>query len=396
MDCAVVGLLPPSLKRQSLPATESPSTEHVHASLKWIQETYRSLRENDEMMTRFIPPIPLQDCTADYLANALSQNHTITEIELKHPDLSQNGMAVLLEAALLTPFSAIKTIRIISPQRKAISSSVIFDTILAPQCCAVETVDISSDVMGVTCAKQLGQILASDSIHLVELRLTNYDWIHRSLALTQILNGLRCNGSLQVFSLSGSQINDTVAVALAAVIEKHPTLQELDLNDNKIGDTGLMVLAAALVAQWRHFLSHKQLEQRKTLAMSYKGSTTSSTSTDSTSSTSSSSSSSLNIVNRSCLRTLKLSWNEVGDKGIKALAEQLPYIKELETIELFHNPRITKSGLRSLLNGLKRSTHVHHIMLSYEQREVDRNVTDEIEYLCQLHRLRAHRTKYSY
>ena len=94
-------------------------------------------------------------------------------------------------------------------------------------------------------------------------------------------------------NFSGKQLNDTLAIKLAAWLPSH--LETLDLSNNNIGDAGIERLATALPQH---------------------------------------------------LETLDLSNNNIGDAGIERLATALP--QHLAALDLSGNPRISEEGFRVL------------------------------------------------
>ena len=133
-----------------------------------------------------------------------------------------------------------------------------------------------------------------------------------------ISEALKNNHILELLALSNNQLNVDGAKAIAAFLKMNNTLKNLDLTDNKVGDEGVKAVADTL-------LTYQCLEE-----LDLGGNEIFDEGAISIAAV-------LRIKENNTLKALSLYRNEIGDKGVKALADALLTNHCLEDLNLDDN-----------------------------------------------------------
>ncbi|XP_038844619.1 NLR family CARD domain-containing protein 3-like [Salvelinus namaycush] len=164
----------------------------------------------------------LTDTSCEVLASALSSNPShLRELDLSNNDLKDSGVK-LLSAGLGNPHSKLETLRLTG----------------------CKLIEASCEV--------LASVLSSNPSHLRELDLSNNDLKDSGVKLLSVVLGYpHCK--LETLSLSLCGVEEEGCASLVSALRSNPShLKELDLSNNRPGDSGVRLLSAGLEdPHWR-------------------------------------------------------------------------------------------------------------------------------------------------
>ncbi|KAF7690865.1 NACHT, LRR and PYD domains-containing protein 12-like [Silurus meridionalis] len=176
----------------------------------------------------------------------------------------------------------------------------------------------------------LTSALRSNPSHLRELELSRNKFRDSGMkCLSAVLENPHCN--LEILRLCGCDVSDEGCAALTSALRSNPShLRELDMSWNEIRDSGVKILSAVLENP------HCKLEILRLCSCGVSDEGCAALGS-----------------NPSHLRELDLSWNKLGDSGVKCLSAVLenPHCK-LETLRLWYCD-VSDEGCAALTSALK-------------------------------------------
>ncbi|XP_051771355.1 NACHT, LRR and PYD domains-containing protein 12-like isoform X26 [Ctenopharyngodon idella] len=316
------------------------------------------------------------------LASALRSNPShLIELDLTGNDPGQSGVKEL-DDLLQDPNCQLKTLRFLSPaadeacqyvsgivgknllllRELNLSEHELGDTrvnqiaaLLQDKHCRLNTLTLSRCRITEKQCVILTSALKSNPSHLRELNLSVNNLGNTGVKhLCDVLKDSHCK--LERLSLSSCYMTDEGCSALTSALKSNPShLRELNLRENKLGDSGVKNLSDLLMnPQFK--LEKLELSSSPMLLNLYECSITEKQCVILTSALKS---------NPSHLRELNLSWNNLGDSGVKNLSDLLmnPQFK-LEKLHLSYCS-ITEKQCVILTSALKSNpSHLRELNLS--------------------------------
>ncbi|XP_060745320.1 NACHT, LRR and PYD domains-containing protein 12-like isoform X2 [Tachysurus vachellii] len=293
--------------------------------------------------------------------NELSDNSLVEEIQLylksgKQSKLSSSQLSALV-FVLLTSAQELDEFDL---SKYTNSDNITEDVVLKmmPVITASSKAIISCDSLGVESWSPLVSGLRSETYKLRELHLTvktlnlSENKLGNSgvMILSAVLENPHCK--LETLGLCNCGVSDEDCAALTSALKSNPShLRELDLSENKLGDSGVKILSAVLENP------HCKLEILRLYdcGVSDKGCASLTSALRS---------------NPSHLRELDLAYNKLGDSGMKSLSAVLenPHCK-LDTLKLC-NCGVSDEGCAALTSALRSNpSHLRELDLSYNNLE---------------------------
>ncbi|XP_059818747.1 NACHT, LRR and PYD domains-containing protein 12-like isoform X2 [Hypanus sabinus] len=254
-----------------------------------------------KIQTLWLMNVGLTDSGAEDLVSALSTNPSLTDLDLSGNELGDSGVK-LVSAALRNPECKI--------QRLWLRNVGLTDSD------AKDLVSALSTNPSLTELDLSGNKLGDSGVKLVSAALRN----------------LECK--IQRLWLSGVGLTDSGAEDLVSALSTNPSLTDLDLSGNKLGDSGVKLVSAAL--------RNPECKIQK-LWLDNVG-LTDSGAEDLVST----------LSTKPSLTWLDLGYNSLTDRSVPALRRLILTLPSLELIELWGN-RFSETGMRELrsLQGVR-------------------------------------------
>ncbi|XP_037116564.1 LOW QUALITY PROTEIN: uncharacterized protein LOC119128354 [Syngnathus acus] len=256
--------------------------------------------------------------SCEALASVLSSSRTLSHLDLSSNDLRDDGLEALT-AGLAKPQCTLE--------------------VLGLYCCKLSTKSCEA----------LASVLSSPG-SLNHLDLSGNDLHDHGLyALSAGLAKPRC--TLQVLKLRGCQLSKKSCEALASVLSSPGSLRELDLAYNDLRDDGLEALAAGLAKPqctlqvlW---LRNCQLSKKSCEALASV------------------------LSSPGSLRELDLSWNDLHDDGLEVLAAGLAKPQCTLQVLRLRKCQLSKKSCEALASVLSSSRTLSHLDLSWNNLRDD-------------------------
>ncbi|XP_035377309.1 NACHT, LRR and PYD domains-containing protein 12-like [Electrophorus electricus] len=294
-----------------------------------------------------------RDSGVKQLSALLEHPHCkLEKVELEHCSITDEGCAALASALRSNPSSHLRELNL-NQNNLGDSGVKQLSALLEDPHCKLEKLELSDcRITDERCAALASALRSNPSSHLRELNLNdNKPGDSGVKQLSALLEDPHC--TLEKVELYNCNIREEGCAALASALRSNPSshLRELNLNYNKLGDSGVKQLSAVLEDP------HCKLEKLEldSCSITDKGCTALA--------------SALRSNPSSHLRELNLNHNKPGNSGVKQLSALLedPHCK-LEILELYHCS-ITDKGCTALASALRSnsSSHLRELNLSYNK-----------------------------
>ncbi|XP_059817093.1 NACHT, LRR and PYD domains-containing protein 3-like [Hypanus sabinus] len=302
--------------------------------------------------------VGLTDSGAEDLVSALSTNPSLTELNLSGNELEDSGVKQV-SAALRNPECKIQKLRL---GNVGLTDSGAEDLVSALSTNpSLMELDLSDNKLGDSGVKLVSAALRNPECKIQKLELYRIGLTGSGAG--DLASALSTNPSLTELNLSGNELGDSgvqlVSAALrnpvckiqklrlkdvgltdsgaedlASALSTNPSLTELYLGGNKLGDSGVKLVSAAL--------RNPECKMQK-LRLGYVGLTDSGAEELASA-----------LSTNPSLTELGLRWNSLTDRSVPALHRLILTLSSLEWIELFGN-RFSETGKKELrsLQGVR-------------------------------------------
>ncbi|XP_076843121.1 NACHT, LRR and PYD domains-containing protein 3-like isoform X5 [Brachyhypopomus gauderio] len=293
------------------------------------------------------------DSGVKQLSSLLEDPHcTLEKLDLSDCSIREEGCAALCSALRSNPSSHLRELNL-NYNKPGDSGVKQLSALLEDPHCTLEKLHLSScSIREEGCAALCSALRSNPSSHLRELNL-NYNKPGDSgvKQLSALLEDPHC--TLEKLHLSSCSIREEGCAALCSALRSNPSshLRELNLNNNKPGDSGVKQLSALLKDP------HCTLEKLDLFECSIREEGCAALC------------SALRSNPSSHLRELNLNYNKPGDSGVKQLSALLedPHCT-LEKLDL-SECSITEEGCAALCSALRSnpSSHLRELKLNYNE-----------------------------
>ncbi|XP_076836591.1 NACHT, LRR and PYD domains-containing protein 12-like isoform X2 [Brachyhypopomus gauderio] len=332
---------------------ENLDLDNCHISAEGCAALFSALRSNPSSHLRGLN-LNLNvtgDSGVKQLSALLEDPHCTLEILLlEYCMISEEGCVALCSALRSNPSSHLRVLNL-SQNKPGDSGVKQLSALLEDPHCTLVILHLSNcSITEEGCAALCSAVKSNPSSHLRELNL-NYNKLGDSgvKQLSALLEDPHC--TLEKLHLSNCSIPEEGCAALCSALSSNPSshLRELNLTNNKPGDSGVKQLSALLEDP------HCTLEKLLLFSCSI------------TEEGCAALCSALRSNPSSHLRELNLNHNEPGDSGVKQLSALLedPHCA-LEKLDLF-SCSITEEGCAALCSALRSnpSSHLRELNLTY-------------------------------
>ncbi|XP_072892429.1 NACHT, LRR and PYD domains-containing protein 12-like [Hemitrygon akajei] len=214
--------------------------------------------------------VGLTDSGAEDLASALSTNPSLTDLNLSENELRDSGVK-LVSAALRNPECKIQKLWLYKVGLTDSGAKDVASTMSAKP--SLTELDLSGNKLGDSGVKLVSVALSNPDCKIQKLWLDNVRLtdsgakdLVSALSTNPLLTGLNLSGNkvgdsgvklvsaalrnpeckIQILGLNNVGLTDSGAEDLASALSTNPSLTELGLSDNKLGDSGVKLVSAAL------------------------------------------------------------------------------------------------------------------------------------------------------
>nr|XP_049616912.1 NACHT, LRR and PYD domains-containing protein 12 isoform X4 [Syngnathus scovelli] len=311
----------------------------------------------------------LSEKSGEALASVLSSSRTLRELDLSHNDLGDDGLEALA-AGLAKPQCTLQVLKLLRCDLSKKSCEALASVLSSSR--TLRELDLSNNDLGDDGLEALAAGLAKSQCTLQVLKLMSCDLSKKSCeALASVLsssrtlreldlshNDLGDDGlealaaglakpqcTLQVLTLESCNLSEKSGEALASVLSSSRTLRKLDLSDNYLGDDGLEALAAGLANPQCTLqvlnLMTGDLRKKSCEALA-------------------------SVLSSSrTLRELDLSDNDLGDDGLEALAAGLAKPQCTLQVLKLNSCKLSKKSCEALASVLSSSRTLRELDLSW-------------------------------
>nr|XP_049616948.1 NACHT, LRR and PYD domains-containing protein 12 isoform X33 [Syngnathus scovelli] len=337
----------------------APSDEGLLMLLPVVKASRKAVLENCN----------LSEKSGEALASVLSSSRTLRELDLSHNDLGDDGLEALA-AGLAKPQCTLQVLKLLRCDLSKKSCEALASVLSSSR--TLRELDLSNNDLGDDGLEALAAGLAKSQCTLQVLKLMSCDLSKKSCeALASVLsssrtlreldlshNDLGDDGlealaaglakpqcTLQVLTLESCNLSEKSGEALASVLSSSRTLRKLDLSDNYLGDDGLEALAAGLANPQCTLqvlnLMTGDLRKKSCEALA-------------------------SVLSSSrTLRELDLSDNDLGDDGLEALAAGLAKPQCTLQVLKLNSCKLSKKSCEALASVLSSSRTLRELDLSW-------------------------------
>ncbi|XP_041959929.1 NACHT, LRR and PYD domains-containing protein 12-like isoform X19 [Alosa sapidissima] len=246
--------------------------------IKTPEEDQTELLSPDEVLLKVLPAVTsalLAECTLteksfESVATVLQSPNSLIELDLSQINLKDSGVQ-LLSKGLSSPHCKLQTLRFADCKLPEKSCGIVATVLQSPN--SLIDLDLSHNDLGDSGVQLLSKGLSRPHCKLQTLRLAECKLSERSCGIVATFlqspnslkeldlshNDLQNSGvqllskglssphcKLQTLRLAGCKLTDTSCEVVASVLQSPNSLQQLDLSDNDLGDSGVQLLSKGL------------------------------------------------------------------------------------------------------------------------------------------------------
>ncbi|XP_041959919.1 NACHT, LRR and PYD domains-containing protein 12-like isoform X10 [Alosa sapidissima] len=170
-------------------------------------------RPHCKLQTLRLAECKLSERSCGIVATFLQSPNSLKELDLSHNDLQNSGVQ-LLSKGLSSPHCKLQTLRLADCKLTEKMCETVTSVLQSPN--SLLQLDVSDSDLGDSGVQLLSKGLSSS------------------------------NSILQILRLAGCKLTDTSCEVVASVLQSPNSLQQLDLSDNDLGDSGVQLLSKGL------------------------------------------------------------------------------------------------------------------------------------------------------
>ncbi|XP_041959921.1 NACHT, LRR and PYD domains-containing protein 12-like isoform X12 [Alosa sapidissima] len=170
-------------------------------------------RPHCKLQTLRLAECKLSERSCGIVATFLQSPNSLKELDLSHNDLQNSGVQ-LLSKGLSSPHCKLQTLRLADCKLTEKMCETVTSVLQSPN--SLLQLDVSDSDLG------------DSGVHLLSKGLSS------------------SNSILQILRLAGCKLTDTSCEVVASVLQSPNSLQQLDLSDNDLGDSGVQLLSKGL------------------------------------------------------------------------------------------------------------------------------------------------------